>query len=556
VARRRTSRAPGRTPRRAGPLSIRALAQQIGEPLLEVNDIQGNILAGFSKDHQSLIALAIRDVGAARRWLARIEGHVSSTAEVLQFNQLFRMQRARMGADPPGLVATWANVAFSHDGLARLTSRAHADAVPDVPFRAGLPTRAALLGDRAASPSGDPTSEWVVGKTGHVPDVLLIVAGDDPRRLADICRRLRPNAGDGRGAPEVIWQELGETRIDLPGHEHFGFKDGVSQPAVRGIVSSGPDVFLSPRSLVPPAPGEVECAKPGQPLIWPGQFVFGYASMDRSGASGGGPVAPPPDLPGWIRNGSLLVFRRLRQDVAGFTNFIDTAARDPSLSVIPGMSPELLGALCVGRWKSGAPISRAPNADLPALAGDALANNDFLFTVDTPAPVLLPGTRPPSSAFPPARADMHGLVCPHAAHVRKMNPRDQDSDLGDQFDTLTRRILRRGISYGPPLPDPRTDDGVDRGLHFLSYQTSIESQFEMLQQNWANRRDNPTPGGHDIIIGQTADQALTIELLISGGAASVAVSTPTQFVRATGGGYFFAPSIETLRHVLAGGNLP
>src|SRR4051794_8109207 len=100
-------------------------AQTSGEPLPEINDIQGNALAGFSKDHQVLIALAVRDVASARRWLGRIVGHVSSTAEVLQFNQLFRMQRARIGADPPGLVATWANVAFSRDGLAALMSDAH-----------------------------------------------------------------------------------------------------------------------------------------------------------------------------------------------------------------------------------------------------------------------------------------------------------------------------------------------------------------------------------------------------------------------------------------------
>src|SRR3954470_11875394 len=86
------------------------------EPLLDIDDIQGNILAGFNKDRQILIALAIRDVTGARRWLRRITGGISSTAEVLQFNTLFRMQRARLGSDPRGLVATWMNIAFSRDG--------------------------------------------------------------------------------------------------------------------------------------------------------------------------------------------------------------------------------------------------------------------------------------------------------------------------------------------------------------------------------------------------------------------------------------------------------
>src|SRR5262245_22620580 len=118
------------------------------EPLLDVHDIQGNILAGFNKDHQRLIALKIRDVTAARRWLARVVPWVSSLAEVAQFNALFRMRRARLDHDPPGLVATWMNLAFSRDGIARLTSDADADALPDVSFRVGLAKdRSEFLGD-------------------------------------------------------------------------------------------------------------------------------------------------------------------------------------------------------------------------------------------------------------------------------------------------------------------------------------------------------------------------------------------------------------------------
>src|SRR5947209_11659603 len=103
---------PARTPDPGRPGGRKPRAAR--EPLLEVDNIQGNILAGFNKDNQLLIGLKIREVPAARRWLRRIVGAISTTAEVLQFNTLFRLQRARLGADPPGLVATWANVAFSH----------------------------------------------------------------------------------------------------------------------------------------------------------------------------------------------------------------------------------------------------------------------------------------------------------------------------------------------------------------------------------------------------------------------------------------------------------
>ncbi len=89
-------------------------------------------------------------------------------------------------------------------------------------------------------------------------------------------------------------------------------------------MSQKPDVFLTPRLLVTPPPGDVEFASPGEPLVWPGEFVFGYPSGNRN--SPGGPVPPAALSPTWLKNGSLLVFRRLRQDVGGFHTFLRTAA--------------------------------------------------------------------------------------------------------------------------------------------------------------------------------------------------------------------------------------
>lgn len=543
-----------RPPRASSRAHLKASVQSPSEPLFELDEIQGNILAGFSKDRQLLIALRLRDPVASRAWVARITPHIHSMAEVEQFNALFRARRRRLGHDPAGLIATWANVAFSHGGLAALTSQADADGVPDDAFRAGLPARAASLGDGLAG-APDPTQEWKIGGTGNVPDVLLIVASDDETQLNHVADQLRPGAGDLAGAPEVIWEEMGRTRPDLPGHEHFGFKDGVSQPGVRGLVSRNPDVFFEERLLVAPQQGEVEFASPGLPLVWPGEFVFGYASLNAASGANGGPVESPPLSPLWIKNGSLLVFRRLKQDVAGFHRFLRAAAASLAATpAFPGMDPERLGALLVGRWASGAPVSRTPDQDLPALAKHPFAANDFLFTVDTPAPKFLPGAGNPD-AFPRAKEDSLGVICSRAAHIRKVNPRDHGDDFGDQFDVLTRRILRRGIPYGPPLPVPPggqlpADDGIDRGLHFLCYQTSIVNQFEILQQDWANSTDNPKKApGHDIIIGQTDDGRRDITLYTAAGEQQV-VPAERQFVTPTGGGYFFVPSISALRDVL------
>ena len=526
-------------------------ALSAAEPLLDAGDIQGNILTGFNKDHQLLAAVRFGDITAARRWLGRVAPYVSSLAQVFQFNALYRAIRARTGAEPVGLVASWFNIAFSHGAIAQLTSQAEADTLPDTSFVAGLERdRAGGLGD-PAPPDADPTACWVVGGTGRVPDAFLILASDHPTQLDDLARHLLPNpAADGPGAPEVVWRELGETRPDLPGHEHFGFKDGISQPAVRGLISRRPKIFLHRRTLKAAPAGEVDFAQPGQPLIWPGNFVLGYPFTDRGD---GTPQLPVPLAHKWFKNGSFLVFRRLNQNVAGFSQFL--AQQAAALATTPayrGLTAGHLGAILVGRWPSGAPLPRAPLVDDPVLARTNAANNDFFFGRDTPPPDFLRGH---SGGRFPAALEGSRPVCPHAAHILKMNPRDLTTDVGPDFDTLTRRILRRGNPFGPPLADPAAgDDGVERGLHFLCYQASIVDQFEFLQQRWANQTGGPTSGGHDVIIGQTNDAQRTADLLpLDPNEQGVPITTPTQWVTPTGGGYFFAPSVSAIGKILAGG---
>lgn len=524
----------------------------IPEPILDIHEIQGNILAGFSKDHQRLLALNIRSVPSARRWLARVLPYINSVAEVYQFNSLYKMRRARLGRDPQSLTVTWMNLAFSHEGIAKLTSPADADALPDDSFRSGLnKERSEFLGDPKPPGETDPTAHWVVGGINRLTDILMIVAGDDRNGLADKVEQLRPGQDDGPDAPEVLWEEQGETRADLPGHEHFGFKDGVSQPGVRGLISKGPRIYLTDRLLKPSAPGTVEFAAPGKPLVWPGHFVLGYPFGDRSD---GTPRKATPLSKPWFKNGSFLVFRRLSQNVERFASFVvSESARLASLPGFQGLSPQHLGALLVGRWPSGAPISRAPGADSPGLADDNLANNDFFFTQDTPSPQFQPGAGRLPGMFSSAKEGTNGPVCPHAAHIFKVNPRDNTTDVGPDFDTLTRRILRRGIPFGTPLEDPlKGDDGIERGLHFLCYQASIVEQFEFLQQNWANNSGAPTSGGTDLIIGQTVTMVRAMNIAsLSPGQDGQTVTAPIQWVTPTGGGYFFAPSLSAIRDVLA-----
>lgn len=526
----------------------------MSEPLLAGDEIQGNILSGFNKDYQALVALRFGDVRRTREWLAKLVPVISTLREVEPHNRLFRELRARRGDEPSDMTSSWTNVAFSYGGLNKLTN---AMAFGDKAFRIGMAKRATLGDPKDPSAEGAPVN-WKVGAPGKEPDLLVILASD---RL-DLLRRLldeRVSVALESGL-EVLYQEIGvdPSHYGRPrGREHFGFKDGVSQPAVRGRLSYDPDRFLSPRLVATDSdPDGPEYARPGRPLIWPGDFVFGYPMQLGRDPRSPGPIkgAAPP----WANDGSYLVFRRLRQDVARFWRFMrDEAGRLQSLPGFAGMSPMRLAAMLIGRWPSGAPIVRSPAEDMRALGEDAFANDHFLFDKDVPRCALDPALGYPENAVPEGKGDPLGIACPFAGHIRKVNPRDQATDLGGPSDTLTRRMLRRGIPFGEPLNDPDGPDpqGGERGLLFLSYQSSIENQFETLVRKWMNTETGPREGGFDVLVGQNgvvgAGRARDV-VVNAQGAPSHDIHIVDEWVIPTGGGYFFAPSISAMRDVLVG----
>ena len=102
------------------------------------------------------------------------------------------------------------------------------------------------------------------------------------------------------------------------GHEHFGYRDGISSPAVKGIVQ--------------PCPGQL--------VVDPGVILMGQ------------PGDPVKARPTWSKNGSILVYRHLVQLVPEFDQFKrDNHLLSHKLSITEGA--ELLGARLFGRWKSG-----------------------------------------------------------------------------------------------------------------------------------------------------------------------------------------------------------
>jgi Dyp-type peroxidase family len=497
-------------------------------PVLELDDIQGNIFGGFNKDWQSNLFLKFTSAAAGCAWVKEVADRVadSSSSDVLEFNNEFKRLKKQGVAKPEKLIqAIWVNIAFSWQGLKFLGVSAADLALFPPAFSAGMAARAAQTGDAGNSAPGT----WIPPfKTPQDVHAVLLVAADHPGQLQNTVNAITSTAAFTAGAV-ILLNQPGKTRADLPGHEHFGFKDGISQPGVRGV--DPPDDPI----------GNPNQGHPGQDLLWPGEFVIGYnTQIPHVGADGSSPNDAPGPIsasgPAWTKNGSYLVFRRLRQDVPAFE------ANVAALAHQLGWSQDLTGAKLVGRYKSGCPIEKTefhplpysppsidPGQGNPILANSNTLNNNFEF-----------------------EDDPQGAICPMSAHVRKAYPRDELTPAGQpdsESATQTHRLLRRGIPYGSPFdPHDPNSASIDRGLLFLAYQNDIQEHFEFVQQAWVNNANfPPNPGaplpgapGLDPIMSQ----APSGNMLIDPTKPPVLVK---HFVTTTGGEYFFAPSISKLQ---------
>jgi Dyp-type peroxidase family len=474
---------------------------------LDLKEIQGNIIAGFNKDFASFLFLALPDgQGQARKWLAELVNEVATAEEVKQFNDLFRTIRKRRG-DREGVVeAAWMNLAFTYEGLGKLgVDESELSQFPDE-FREGMRKRKATIGDLG---DNDP-DRWPNDLGEKTIHALMIVAADSVEDLNREIRYFVRHAASHEVS--LAFQQDGMTRPDAPGHEHFGFKDGISQPGIRGLTASS----------YPQGSGESD---PPRDVIAGGEFVLGYP-RHQSPDPADDPLTPQPE---WTENGSYLVFRRLRQDVKGFRDFLSSEAAKLGTTV------DLLGAKLVGRYRSGAPLVGADDAaeDPGTTKSDVLKKdkiNDFGYSTDP-----------------------HGTQVPRAAHIRKAYPRDQKVFKNEPRERP--RILRRGIPFGQsfrdgnPLDSPFGADPRfpnDRGLCFVSYQRSIRDQFELIQCSWVNREAVPEDGDG---VDPVASQASPERTILVPGTAVDPVSLPKQWVTTTGGEYFFSPSIRALKQL-------
>lgn len=431
---------------------------------LELDDIQSGILRGRpSPFAATYILLRIDNQTDGRRLMRHLRDAVASAAHP---------------ASPAG--DAWLSVALSFQGLKALgVPQDSLDSFPPE-FQQGMAARASDLGD-----TGHNAPENWEAPLG-TPDVHVVLAAvaPDQNQLDQLVERGR-KAYEALPGVTAIWRQDCHALPDE--REAFGFRDGISHPAVEG---SG-------------VPG----SNPKETPLKAGEFILGY--LDEMGT-----IADMPQPEALGKNGTFAVLRKLHQNVAAFRQFLKNNSKDVD-------EEELLAAKMMGRWRSGAPLALCPMHDDPELGADKQRNNDFLYYDD----------------------DKVGFKTPPGSHARRMNPRDGIKDSGTSV--RIRRMIRRGTSYGPRLPEGvLEDDGADRGLMFLFIGAHIKRQFEFVQSTWLNGGEFiAATGQKDPITGSNDG---TGDLTIPRHPVRKRVTGLPAFVETRGGEYFFMPGLKAL----------
>ncbi len=322
--------------------------------------------------------------------------------------------------------------------------------------------------------------DWEEGFQDEI-HALILIADDSSEKLAEEAGKIRMEV---EKFASILNVEVGQ-RLKRDGKEiePFGFADGISQP-----------LFLK---------GDIERAKNQGTDKWdPSTNLSLVLTKDPNGLTD-------------YSFGSYLVYRKLEQNVAGFKRRLQSLAEELEID------EELAGALAVGRFQDGTPVTLQ---DTPGMG--AISNN-FNYA-----------------------DDRDGNRCPFHAHIRKSNPR------GDTVPPLREerqhRIVRRSTVYG--TKNLQSEPTEDIGLLFMCYQSDIANQFEFIQDSWANQvhfaRQNT---GLDPIIGR-GEQLPEGQLWHKewGGrpdSTDIVHFGLAHFVSMKGGEYFFAPSIGFLKQI-------
>ena len=404
------------------------------------------------------------------------------------------------------------NVGITYEGLAALGVPGWSLRTFPPEFRDGMAARAGRLGDVGTSrpecwaPSLRRPEQVHVLLTVHAQTACAAAA------TADHIVRARRGAFvdlghfDGEALVQTgnggydLYNNVGKvaddgTPITHKRGEHFGFRDGFSQPRFEGVTS-------------PADRRRHDDDRPREPYEPLGVVLLGHPTRSTVDV----PV-PQPDALG--RHGTFNAFRVLGQDVAGFRAYIRQQARQLDIDA------ELLEAKICGRRADGSP-----------LATGATGLNDFDFS-----------------------DDQDGRVCPVGSHIRRTNPRA--AQVVQRPSNRSRRLVRRGMPFGPWLPADETSEKAahprERGLlgNFLC--ASLSTQFEAMQYDWINLglQDPSISGSNDPLVGANGPGTAGFAFHVDEKRYDL-LALP-RFVETIGGAYCFLPSLRGLRWIADGG---
>ena len=434
--------------------------------MLELDDIQHFLLSRPPASVARYEFVSFRDATQGRAWLDGLVSKVGSGTTV----PLKEAPDSR-----------WVTIAFTWAGLRALGVDDASLATFPQEFREGMAARASILGDTGHNHP----EHWVDGLARPDLHAILILFARDLAERTRCVAAYKEHAAKFAGVETVSTLDLEASPPFEYAHDHFGYRDRLSQPVFEGT-------------------GEVPTPGSGG-LLKAGEFFLGYP--DESGEL---QPLPQPDV--LSRNGSYIAYRRLEEHVGEFRDFLRQHGETAE-------EQELIAAKLMGRWRSGAPLVLAPEKDDPTLGADPQRNNDFNY----------------------ATQDPHGYAVPLGSHIRRMNPRDTAHNMN------RRRMIRRGGTYGPPLPEGSPEDGVERGIAAFIGCASLIRQFEFAQNVWVNDRNFHELGNERDPVCGTHDG--TFEYKIPKRPIRKRITGLPSFTTVRGGADFFLPGLKALRYL-------
>jgi deferrochelatase/peroxidase EfeB len=442
-----------------------------GEPaMLEFDDVQHFLIERPPARAARYEFLTFRQRASGHAWMKGIIEKVGTAKAV--------------GSSEPD--SRWVTVAFTWHGLRALGVDEASLATFPVEFREGMAGRAEILGTTGANHP----DHWVGGLAS--PDlhaIAILFARDVAER--ERCRKEHQEfLSQCDGVEQLSSLDLEAIPPFDHAHEHFGYRDRLSQPVID-------------ETGVEPTPGS-------GPPIKAGEFFLGYP--DEEGPPSG---LPQPEI--LSRNGSYLAYLMMQEHVGAFRDFLRQHGETRE-------QQEWVAAKLMGRWRSGAPLVIAPEKDDPVLGKDLQRNNDFNY----------------------GKMDPYGYGCPLGAHIRRMNPRDTAVNM------QRRKMIRRGGTYGPPLPEDAPEDGIERGIAAFIGCASLVRQFEFAMNVWTNDPNFHELGNERDPIFGTQDG--TFDMTIPKRPIRKKIKGLPAFTTIRGGAYFFLPGIKALRYLASLGD--